>query len=143
MAMKYYAAQEAPLVLTLSTTQQTTMYSIIVWNIMRMLLMDEEDVDAESALEMLDEMEMQEFNKLKERAASQFADWDFQAYMERKGINPESKEALIPVEELLKDPDETDKPTPEQTNNLLMEMLNEYGWSEFQTWEIDNSSEMD
>lgn len=72
MSQKYYAAE--PIWLTLSGNQGRLSYWVVVRNIMRMLLMSKEDVDAETALEMLDEMPMDEFDRLKRRAAAEYAD---------------------------------------------------------------------
>lgn len=146
MGQKYYAAKEAPLVLTLSTTQQTTGYTAMVWNIMRMMLMSEGNeewdwIDAESALEMLDEMPMEQFKKLKRCAEATFADWDFQKYLDLKGINPD-KLTMVPVEELLYDlenEEEKNSITEQETLNRLMERLDEYGWDGFQAWEMEPS----
>lgn len=135
METRYYAASGAPLVLTLSTEPEMSMYSVMLWNIMRMILMSEGDedwdsMDAESALKTLDGMSMEKFKLLKERAESEFTDWDFQVYLDRMGINLNSLE-MEPIEELFKD-DETGKlPTKEDAEEMLMERLNEYDWQRF------------
>ena len=139
----YYAASGAPLVLTLSTEPEMSMYSVMLWNIMRMILMCEGDecrdsMDAESALETLDGMSMENFKSLKKRAESEFADWDFQAYLDRKGIDLNSLK-LEPIEELFKDDETGELPLKEEAEAILMEILNEYDWQGFCLWEMPSS----
>ena len=143
METKYYAASGVPLVLTLSTEPEMSMYSVMLWNIMRMILMSEGDedwdsMDAESALRALDGMSMEKFKPLKERAESELADWDFQAYLDRKGINLNSLE-LKPIEELFKDNETGKLPTKEDAEEMLMESLNEYDWQRFCLWEMQTT----
>ena len=110
---------------------------------MRMILMCEGDecrdsMDAESALETLDGMSMENFKSLKKRAESEFADWDFQAYLDRKGINLNSLK-LEPIEELFKDDETGELPLKEEAEAILMEILNEYDWQGFCLWEMPSS----
>ena len=143
METRYYAASGAPLVLTLSTEPEMSMYSVMLWNIMRMILMCEGDecrdsMDAESALETLDGMSMEKFKSLKEKAESEFADSDFQAYLDRKGIKLNSLK-LEPIEELFKDNETGKMPSKEDAEEMLMENLNEYDWQGFCLWEMPSS----
>lgn len=123
------------MLLTLSDKKGTLLYREVVWNIMRMLLMDE-GMDAESALEELDRMPMQEFNELKRRAEREYADHDFQEYLERIHLYPETPNApkLIPVEELLYE--EGEKRTEQETHERMMEILDEFSMKEFQEQEM-------
>ncbi len=149
MAQKYYATE--PIWLTLSDNPGTLQYVEVLWNIMRMLLMSEgneeyNSMDAESALEELDEMPMEEFNKLKARAKAEYADPQFQEYLERIDLCVGGRNAptLEPVENLLYEPEEGGaEPTEEETLTRLMERLDEMDWQGFQLWELDNSCEMD
>ena len=144
MAQKYYAAE--PIWLTLSDKPGTLHYVEVLWNIMRMLLMSEEGVDAETALEILDEMPQEEYNRLKARAAAEYADPEFQEYLERKHLYPETVNApeLEPVETQLYEPEDSDLvSTEEETQRRLMERLDEMDWQGFKLWEMDNSCEMD
>lgn len=118
---------------------------------MRMLLMSEgneecNSMDAESALEELDEMPMEEFNKLKARAKTEYADPQFQECLERIDLCVGGRNAptLEPVENLLYEPEEGDPVTTvEETQRRLMERLDEMDWLGFQLWELDYSCEMD
>ena len=143
MSQKYYAAE--PIWLTLSGNQGRLSYWVVVRNIMRMLLMSEEGVDAETALEMMDEMPMDEFDRLKRRAAAECADPKFQDYMERISLSLEAQAPILePVENLLYEPEEGDPvSTEDETQSRLMERLDEMDWQGFQLWELDNSCEMD
>ena len=61
---------------------------------MRLILMEEENLDAEEALQALDEMEMEAFRKLESRARELRWNDQMQAYLHRKGITTEGEEAL-------------------------------------------------
>ena len=141
MVQKYYAAQ--PIALTLSDKKGTLQYTEILWNIMRMLLMGEEQMDAESALEALDKMPKEEFNNLKEAAAEEYADQAFQDYLERIHLYPETPNApqLKPVESLLYA--ENEKVSEQETHNRLMEKLDEMTWGMFLLQEVVSSDGMD
>ena len=149
MAQKYYATE--PIWLTLSDKPGTLQYVEVLWNIMRMILMSEgneeyNSMDAESALEELDEMPMEGFNKLKARAKAEYADPQFQEYLERIDLCVGGRNAptLEPVENLLYEPEEGDPlTTVEETQWRLMERLDKMDWQGFRLWELDNSCEMD
>ena len=60
----------------------------IVWHLMRMILMSDNDLSAEEAIDLLDEMEEQEFSALRNRAEAELQEPQMQAYLERKQISP-------------------------------------------------------
>ena len=143
MEQKYYAVPEAPLFLTLSDKPGTLQYVEVLWNIMRMLLMSEEGLDAEESLKMLNEMPKEAFDSLKARAAAEYSDPQFQEYLERKHLYLGTPNApqLQPVEQILSGEGETLR--EKEVIELMWEMLDEMDWSGFQMWELDNSCEMD
>ena len=61
MVSTFYAPQRCPLWLTVTDHKGTLNNNDLVWNLMRLILMEEEDLDAEEALQALDEMEMEAF----------------------------------------------------------------------------------
>ena len=102
MTKNFFAAE--PIYLTLSDMQGTLLYREVIWNIMRMILMSEGDgewdyMDAESALKTLDEMPIEQFDKLKAVAEIEYASPRFQEYMERIHLYPGTASApeLQPV----------------------------------------------
>ena len=121
MAQKYYAAE--PIWLTLSDKPGTLQYIEVLWNIMRMLLMSE-GMDAESALEALNEMPATEYDRLKARAAAEYADPQIQDYLERINLYPGTPTApqLKPV-------------------GMPYEVLDEMDWQGFKMWLTDKDSE--
>lgn len=125
MAQKYYAAE--PIWLTLSDKPGKLQYVEVLWNIMRMLLMSEEGTDAETALKELDEMPQEEFDRLKARAAAEYADPQIQDYLETINLSPGTPNApqLKPVE------------------SLPYSRLDEMDWQGFKMWLTDKDSEMD
>ena len=103
-------------------------------------------MDAESALEELDQMPREEFDRVKAKAEAEYADPQFQKYLERIHLCVGGKNApkLEPVENLLFEPEEDDtEPTEDETQTLLTERLDEMSWQGFRLWEMDNSCEMD
>lgn len=60
----------------------------IVWNLMRMILMSENDLSAEEAIDSLDEMEAEEFSALQRRAEAELDEPLMQAYLERQQVSP-------------------------------------------------------
>lgn len=143
MATKYYAAE--PMFITLSDNKGTLLYNEVVWNIMRMFLMEEEGVDAESALKMLDEMEETDFRNLKEVAEQEYASPEFQEYLERVHLYPGTENApkLHPVEELLMDEDKESPLTEAEANKRLMEVLNEFPWGMFKVTYLESGDGME
>lgn len=141
MATKYYAAE--PLFLTLSHHSGPLLYGEIIWNIMRLLLMsygngEWDSMDAENALEELDEILMEQFDKLKEEAEKEYSSPEFQEYLERIHLYPGTVNApkLQPVEELLTDEDDKSPLSEEIVKERLMAALDEYDWQGFCLWKL-------
>ena len=72
----------------------------LVWNLMRMILMSDNDLSAEEAIDLLDEMEEQEFNALRERAEAELQEPLMQSYLERQRISPGTALHPITLEEV-------------------------------------------
>ena len=105
----------------------------LVWNIMRMILMSDEELNAQEAIGLLDEMEMEEFNALKSRAEAELIDWDMQKYLDRKG-DPTGQE-LFPIEEVLTEEGETPM-SEKKAKEYLMSELDNLNWKAFLLWEL-------
>ena len=142
MATKYYAAE--PMFITLSDHKGTLLYREVLWNIMRMLLMEREGITAETALTRMDDLPTEEYAALKAEAATEYAAPEFQQYMERIHLYPETVNApkLQPVETLLKEENEKAL-TETEAESRLMEVLNEYPWGMFAATYLNSSEEMD
>ena len=98
----------------------------LVWNIMRMILMSDEELNAQEAIGLLDEMEMEEFNALKSRAEAELQEPQMQSYLERKQIQVGEK--LHPMNEEMM---QYLLGTPATTGEL--DNLN---WKAFLLWEL-------
>ena len=129
--------------------QGTLLYREVIWNIMRMILMSEGDgewdyMDAESALKTLDEMPIEQFDKLKAVAEIEYASPRFQEYMERIHLYPGTASApeLQPVEDIVRDEDD-EMLTEAEVHERLMEALDEFSWEMFCLTHLESSREMD
>ena len=147
MATSFFAAE--PIYLTLSDKEGTLLYREVIWNIMRMILMSEGNgewdcMDAESALETLNDMPIEQFEKLKAEAEIEYASPRFQEFMERKHLYPGTASApeLQPVEEIVRD-DDDEILTAAEVNERLMESLDEFSWEMFCLTYLNGSGEMD
>lgn len=96
MAQRFYAPRDYHW-LTVSDKEGRLTEIDLAWNIMRMMVMSEEGVNAAEALRILDEMAMPEFNKLKDQAYKELYDPAMQAYLERNQIRV--GQLLRPVED--------------------------------------------
>ena len=134
MATKYYGT--SPLFLTTTTHKGTLEYRDVVTNLMRMILMSKEGIQAREAMERLDQMPQQEYNDLHQQAVAWVQDSDLQDYMERKKITMgQTGDQLYPIAELLNDPDERPM-TEEELEESLMEALNEFPMETFLSLEM-------
>lgn len=147
MATSYFAAE--PIYLTLSDMQGTLLYREVIWNIMRMILMSKGNgewdcMDAERALETLNEMPIGQFEKLKTEAEIEYASPRFQEYMERIHLFPgtASTPELQPVEDIVRNEDD-EILTEVEVNERLMEALDEFPWEMFCLTYLDGSGEID
>ena len=137
MEQKYYVAKMAPTFLTLTDHKGKLSYHDMVWNLMRMILMSSEELTAEEALKEMGKMPREDFKKLQTDAEAWYADWDFQAYLDREGIT--LGDELIPVEEVLYDMEDEEEEvsiTEQETYERLMERLDEFPMEAFMTWEM-------
>ena len=129
--------------------QGTLLYREVIWNIMRMILMSEgggewDYMDAESALKTLDEMPIEQFDKLKAVAEIEYASPRFQEYMERIHLYPGTASApeLQPVEDIVRDEDD-EMLTEAEVHERLMEVLDEFSWEMFCLTHLESRGEMD
>ena len=137
MEMKYYAT--SPLFLTTTEHKGRLEYSDVVRNLMRMILMSEEETDAETALKELDQMPKERYDQLRETAEAWMQDSDLQDYLERNHLKTgQNGSQLYPIAELLNDPDE-EPMTEEALKASLMESLDEFPMEAFKTWELPYS----
>lgn len=100
---KYYRAKEAPAYLTLTTHPGKLTYQDLVQNIMRMILMNEENLErlsAEEALQKIDQMPPKEYKSLQEQAEDNL-DWreDLKDFLSRNNIQAGME--LTPYQETL------------------------------------------
>ena len=123
METKFYAPRERHW-LTVTQHPGKLMEDDILEAIVRMQLMSKEEVSAEEALEMMDEMDSAERSRLTEEAAWPMYEPEMQDYLSRKGIY-----VGMPLH-LQEDPDE------------VLEYLDEMTWEGLELWELP-TSEMD
>lgn len=103
---------------------------------MRMILMSDNDLSAEEAIDLLDEMEEQEFSALRNRAEAELQDWDMQKYLDRKG-DP-TGEKLFPIAEVLTADGETPM-SEKEAKEYLMTELDGMTWEAFLRLELPDA----
>jgi hypothetical protein len=117
MEPKYYVPENCHW-LAVSDTKGSLTETDLTWNLMRMLVMSEEEVGAKEAFKILDEMEREPFEALQRRAEALLYDPEMQEYLERENVKVGQR--LYPVED----------------EEKLMDYLDEMDWASFQQWEM-------
>ena len=83
METKYYAPQGQLLCLTLATHSGKLTYSDVLNNLMRMALMDDQEVpDAEEAMQEIKQMSQEQYSNLRAWCQDRMAQEDFQLYLD-------------------------------------------------------------
>lgn len=132
---KYYAPDNGPIWLTLTDHEGTLDDYDIMLNIVRMLIMSNEDLDAEEAILRLNDMPMNEYSELKDTAWKLLYEPEMQEYLHRKKIATSGSDAtrLYPIRQRYTSPDE--QPSDKEMWSYLIDELNEMNWNGFVLWE--------
>lgn len=117
MAQKFYARKPFHW-MAVSDMEGDLSGTDLLWNIMRMMVMSEEDVNSREAFKILDEMPQEQFDELKRNAESWLYDPEMQAYLERKNVK------------------EGDRMYPVEDEEELMSNLDEMDWESFLSGEL-------
>ena len=138
MEQKYYAPQQGLHCLTMATHPGTLTEEDIIDNLVRMIAMEEteehERTDAKTAAEEIQAMPFQKEHKLWELAVQEYHSPEFQDYLTRKNLRPNSSQKLVPIVEALKEEDWT--PTEAEAVKAMWERLDEFSLDEFKMWEL-------
>ena len=128
MAPKFYAPSNWDC-LTISRHPGTLTRSDMVENLMRMLLMQQENLSAEQAISRLTEMPDNRLADLRKRATEFLDSPDMQKYLEMK---PQASPGtpLLPITEVL------GMENPEEANQWLMQELDNWTVNALEQWEF-------
>ena len=139
METKYYAPKNQVDCLTITTHPGKYNEMDVVNNLMRMMVMDETEEGAEAATQIIQEMNPEERQELRDSAETYLGDWDFQRYLNSHPL-PKGQE-LLPIAEALKDEDLT--PTEEEAMEAMWEIVDEFSLSELEAYRMDESATRD
>ena len=123
METKYYAPQGQLLCLTLATHSGKLTYSDVLNNLMRMALMDDQEVpDAEEAMQEIKQMSQEQYSNLRAWCQDRMAQEDFQKYLNN---NP------LPIGEEMK---------PIEDVETMWETLNEFSLQGLEMYKLEDDA---
>ena len=140
--MNYYAPIEAvPLYLTITTHSGVLTHRDIIENLMRMILMDQETdeydgMDAETAMEELEKMSREEYQKLYRNAEAIYIDIQWTGYFDRTHLHEGL--TLYPLATALQTQNE-DPISEEEALDVMWENLNEFSMNGFTLYELPDT----